>query len=383
MDRNKVVAPLSNTEYSEIFRLLVDGVRDYAIYMLDINGNVESWNAGAERAKQYTAQEIIGKHFSTFYTAEDRVNGKPQRMLDSALADGRVEDEGWRVRKDGTRFWADLIITAIYDDNGVHIGYGKVTRDMTERRMLMDTKEEAMRASTAKSAFLANMSHELRTPLTGIIGYAEMVQEHLTEIGMSDMASDVGKILYSANHLQSIVSDILDLSKIEAGQLELKREKVDLDQLIQEVVGSIQPLALCTQSTLTIHSMREGIELSIDRTRLKQVLYNLLSNAAKFTHAGTITVSANLDETTQPVYALISIADTGVGMSESEAGAVFERFYRSEIHVNQYNQGGTGLGLAICRMLCEAMGGGVTVKSKSGEGSTFTVRLPLTPDNQR
>lgn len=379
MNPKKYIPATAGPEYSEIFRLMVDGVRDYAIYMLDVNGNVESWNAGAERAKQYTAQEIIGRHFSTFYTEEDRANGKPQRLLALALADGRVEDEGWRIRKDGTRFWADVIVTPIYDDSGVHRGYAKVTRDMTERRMLMETREEALRASHAKSAFLANMSHELRTPLTGIIGYGEMVQDHLVELGMTEMAEDVGKILYSAHHLQSIVSDILDLSKIEAGRLELRREEVDLDQVIREVVDSIQPLALITNSPVEIEAGDKNIHLITDRTRLRQVLYNLLANAAKFTHNGTILISAQLDEATQPPQVRISVADTGVGMSESEASSIFERFYRSEVHISQYNQGGTGLGLAICRMLCDAMGGGISVKSVPGKGSKFTVRLPIKP----
>ena len=134
----------SATPDSDIFKLLVDGVRDYAIYKLDVNGYVESWNSGAERAKQYQEHEILGQHFSLFYTPEDRAINKPQTILNLALKQGRIEDEGWRVRKDGSRFWADVIVTALFDSNGTHLGYAKVTRDMTEKRNLTHAREEAL-----------------------------------------------------------------------------------------------------------------------------------------------------------------------------------------------------------------------------------------------
>lgn len=368
---------IDEKENQEIFKLLVDGVRDYAIYMLDVTGHIISWNAGAERAKQYQSKEILGKHFSVFYTPEDRANGKPQRLLNQSKKEGRVEDVGWRVRKDGTRFWADVILTPLYDSTGKHRGFAKVTRDLTERRILMEAKEDADRASQAKSAFLANMSHELRTPLTGIIGYAEMVLENVHDLAVDEVAEDVGKILYSANHLKSVVSDILDVSRIEAGQLELKDEHVELDQLIREVVEGIEPLAMCTHTRLEIATGEPGICLLIDRTRLRQVLYNLLSNAAKFTHDGVIRVKTSINNSQKPAEVSIEVTDTGVGMTESEAASIFDRFYRSEAHISKYNQGGTGLGLAICRMLCEAMGGKIEVMSEVGKGSTFVVVLPV------
>ncbi len=379
--RNLTVSTAS--EAGDTFKLLVEAVKDYAIYMLDVNGYVESWNAGAERAKQYSSEEIIGKHFSVFYTFEDLAIGKPLLLLGIAMRDGRVEDEGWRIRKDGTRFWADVIVTAVYDKAGVHRGFAKVTRDMTERRHLIDSREEALRASSAKSAFLANMSHELRTPLNAIIGYTEMVEDNLRSTGHSDVADDLTKILYSANHLQSVINDILDLSRIEAGQLELKWETVDLNQVVREVIETVQPLASVTKTEIRAIPEHQGIQLTADRTRLKQILYNLLSNAAKFTHNGIISVKVWLDGTETPEVVHMAITDTGVGMAKSEVQNLFQRFYRSEVHVSQYNQGGTGLGLAICRMLCEAMGGHIGVESEVGSGSTFTVTLPKTQLEKR
>jgi len=380
---NRIDLPWKSQHVSdEIFRLLVEGVRDYAIYMLDVNGYIKTWNLGAERAKQYKAQDIVGKHFSVFYTEEDRANNRPQYNLDTALRDGRVEDEGWRVRQDGTRFWADVIITALYDEYKTHIGFAKITRDMSEQRKLKIAREEAITASQAKSAFLANMSHELRTPLTAIIGYTELLLEQVKDQNLLHIAEDVTKIQYSGQHLLSIINDILDLSKIEAGGIELNMSSVDPGALVHRVAEAIEPLAKCNGTSVDV-TVSDGVDVIVtDELRLRQILYNLLSNAAKFTVNGRISVTVSPSSghdrhSFEPVDAIkIEISDTGIGMSAEHAASIFERFYRVETHAMEFNKGGTGLGLAISRMFSEALGGSISVESTEGVGSTFTLLFP-------
>jgi signal transduction histidine kinase len=282
-----------------------------------------------------------------------------------------VEDEGWRMRKDGTRFWADVILTPLFTDGRQLRGFAKVTRDMTEKRIIMDRMEEALSASRAKSAFLANMSHELRTPLNAIIGYAEMLDEQIRETS-PELSHDMSKIIYSSRHLLSIISDVLDLSKIEAGHLDLKFESVDVVELINEVVASAKPLADKNGNSVHVSTVAGTIIVESDPLRLRQVLYNLFSNAAKFTQNGRIDLSATVYKGELE----IQITDTGIGMTESQANRIFNMFYRVDVKDQPEGQGGTGLGLAISRLLCEAMGGTISVTSVQGKGSTFTIRLP-------
>lgn len=360
-----------------IYKLLVSSVRDYAIFLLDQKGTVRTWNTGAQNTKLYAPEEIIGKNFSIFYTPEDLAMDLPAKLLKIALEKGRVEDEGWRVRKDGTRFWADVVLTALYDDQGQHLGFAKVTRDLTEKRDLVRQREEALHASTAKSAFLANMSHELRTPLTAIIGYAEMIEELSADLDPETVKEHVGKILYSGRHLMSIISDILDLSKVEAGRLDLHFCDGDLSHLLRELLDNLTPLAECNHNKFELALPADMPLLHTDHTRLRQILYNLISNAAKFTHNGTIRVTAHLEECNRADYVTIAVADTGVGLSPDELAIIFDRFGQVEAHVPKYNRGGTGLGLAICKMLVSALGGTISAESVQGQGSTFRVCLPL------
>jgi PAS domain S-box-containing protein len=368
-----------NEETTPIYKLLVSSVRDYAIFLLDREGYVVTWNAGAEAAKLYTTEEIVGQHFSVFYTPEDRAAGLPAKLLGIAIEEGRVEDEGWRVRKNGSRFWADVVLTTLYDDTGKHIGFAKVTRDLTEKRHLVREREEAMQASSAKSAFLANMSHELRTPLTAIIGYAEMLDEQADEISPEDLRQHVGRILYSGRHLLSIISDILDLSKIEADHLELVYSTVNVEELLAELVDNITSLARCKGNTINVVIQQDLPTIFVDRLRLRQILYNLFSNAVKFTQDGQISAEAHTENSDGTERISITIRDTGVGMTPEEAAIVFDRFRQVEAHKSTVNQGGTGLGLTICKLLAEAMGGDISVVSAPGEGSAFTVRLLADP----
>ena len=242
-------------ESDEHLRLLVNSVRDYAILMLDPSGQVASWNQGAERIKGYNANEIVGRHFSCFYPPEDVQNGKPEHELQRAIAEGRYEEEGWRIRKGGSRFWADVVITALKDGTGKLRGFSKITRDASERkkaqlqieqqnRELELRNREVERATKLKSKFLATMSHELRTPLNAIVGFSELLAEETAGELNDKQKRFVGHIKQGSAHLLQLINDILDLSKIEAGQLELRCEDFQVKDALPEVLSTIRPLAM-------------------------------------------------------------------------------------------------------------------------------------------
>ena len=408
-------------ESEERFRLLVQGVRDYAIFMLDSNGNVASWNEGAERINGYTAAEINGRHFSTFYPEEDVKNGKPRMELEIASATGKYEEEGWRVRKDGTRFWASVVITAIRRDGEV-IGYSKVTRDLTERRAAQlraiedarrvameeaarraaedrtkelhmlsgelrkqahelelrthdaeQARERADEANRAKSQFLAAMSHELRTPLNAIGGYAELLDMGIAGPVTPQQHDHLERIRRSQLHLLGIINDILNFSRIEAGQLTYELERVPIYQTITSVAAMIEPQADQKGVRFEFTDCPHNVAAIADRAKLEQVLLNLLSNALKFTDpGGSIVLSCRWNDKRR--IALV-VRDTGVGIPVDQLEAIFEPFVQVGRTLTQTREG-TGLGLAISRDLARGMHGDITVASTVGEGSEFVVTLP-------
>ena len=358
------------------YRLLVDSVRDYAIFALDTTGHVLSWNAGAERFKGWKAHEIIGQHFSVFYPMEDR--WKPPRELEIATETGRFEEEGWRVRKDGSRFWANVVITALRDKNGELVGFAKVTRDLTERRLaeqrrLDDARRVAIaeEANRAKASFLAAMSHELRTPLNAIAGYADLL---LTGIGgkVSEQHREyLQRIRGSQQHLLAIINDILNFSRIEAGQLKYEVARVSLADVVGVVVPMVEPQAAAKQ--LTIEREADPLALAAaDQPKVEQVLLNLLSNAVKFTLPdGKIVIAC----TVAGDKVVMSVRDTGVGIAPADLTAIFQPFVQVGRSLTSPHEG-TGLGLAISSDLADGMGGHLDVESTVGEGSIFTLTLP-------
>lgn len=504
---------------SEPFRLLLEGVRDYAIYFLEPDGTVASWNAGAEGMTGYPAEEIVGGHFSRFFPPEEVAAGRPAEELRAAAESGRIEREGWRLRKDGSRFWANSVLSALHDKAGGLRGFARVTRDATgqkrareERERLIEAMEaqrrlfemvldhapagiaifdgaslrikwanatfrqrlddpwrsadvtgmrlhellsgveetgiaelfrqvagsrkphfdpefevlrpgrdpsylrfsllpliaqsddppdlmvlltdvtdfvearqrlaavnreleqrnrEVERANRLKSEFLASMSHELRTPLHTIIGFSDLLakgdlnprQKRQTE-----------RIQQGARHLLMLIGDILDLSKIEAGRLELRPETFVAHMALTEVLATIVPLGDAKQIRI-VDEVAPDLVLRADRVRFKQILYNLLSNAVKFTPKGGGVSVASAAEGDQ---AEISVTDTGVGIPKEEQKAIFDEFHQVGVTTKGVREG-TGLGLAITRRLVKLHGGTIGVESEPGQGSRFTFRLPLRP----
>ncbi|HEU4630294.1 MAG TPA: PAS domain-containing sensor histidine kinase, partial [Gemmatimonadaceae bacterium] len=366
-------------ESEERFRLLVTTVRDYGIFMLDPEGCVASWNEGAQRIKGYTAEEIVGRHFSVFYPEDKVADGFPQYELEVAAREGRFEDEGWRIRKDGTRFWANVIITALRNEAGQLVGFAKVTRDLTERRAaeeqrLADARRlaAAEAANRAKAEFLAAMSHELRTPLNAIGGYTELLTEGLYGPLSDEQRDALQRIRRSQQHLLTIITDLLNYSRIEAGQLTYDIAPVSVVAMLNTVATMIEPQALRKGVTLEHGPCPPQIVARVDRARTEQILLNLLSNAVKFTPAGgRITVScSSLGERV-----VMRVRDTGPGVPPDKLEAIFEPFVQLGRTLNSAHEG-TGLGLAISRDLARAMGGDLTAASATGAGTTFSLVLP-------
>ncbi len=320
--------------------------------------------------------------------SEEPLRGTPVDLLFRGGVDLRAAvatpREVEAIRADGSTFPGDLTVAPLAGADGEQLL--AILRDISTRkdaeRAIAEARDRALEASRAKSGFLANMSHELRTPLNAILGYGEMIAEELQGTDLPGVEDDVGRILAAGRHLLGLINDILDLSKIEAGKLILEREPVRLDELIEGVVSTVGPLVSRKDNTLVVD---RGPDLGMivgDRTRLRQVLFNLLSNASKFTEGGTVTFRARREVVTGASDVVVfEVEDTGIGIPEDQQERVFAEFVQADGSTTR-KYGGTGLGLAITRRLCQLMGGSVSLRSTVGVGSTFTIRLPYAPNAQ-
>ncbi|MET0790224.1 MAG: PAS domain S-box protein [Polyangiaceae bacterium] len=400
-ERRRAEEELRSSE--ERLRLLIDSVQDYAIFILDPTGHVATWNPGATRLKGYEAAEIVGSHFSRFYPEEDILAGKCEMELEGATRLGRFEDEGWRIRKDGSRFWANVVITAIRNRDDALVGFAKVTRDLTERKqreeerltlarteearrlaelneerarsmaeVLREARDRAEEATRIKDEFLATVSHELRTPLNAILGWSRMLSGGTLEPDKATHAVEI--IIRNALAQNHIIDDLLDVSRIIAGQLRLDVELVDVHSVINAAIDVVRPAADAKGIVLeAIPSSAVGA-IRGDAGRLQQVLWNLLSNAVKFTPRGG-RVSVSLERKDSAVE--VAVSDTGNGIAPEFLRYVFDRFAQQEGSSSR-KTGGLGLGLAIVKHLVELHGGTVEAHSKGiGAGSTFVLRLPV------
>jgi PAS domain S-box-containing protein len=361
----------------ERFKLLVESVRDYAIFMLDPEGHIVSWNAGAERIKGYTEDEIVGRHFSAFYPPEDVESGKPERELVLARQFGRIEDEGWRVRKDGSVFWANVVITALHDSTGSLRGFAKVTRDLTERLAREEAERRAVlhkETSRQKDEFLAIVSHELRTPLNVVIGQAAMLRSGTLT---PDQADRAWNSLQRNLALQAqIIEDLLDVSRVVTGKLSLEEEPIEVRRLLEDALEEITPLAMSKGLQLALAAPDAPVAIVGDAIRLRQVLTNLLGNAVKFTPGGgRVAVDARVEDG----WVIIRVTDTGIGIDPDFLSQVFDRFTQADT-TSRREFTGLGLGLAIVRELVMRHGGRISAHSGGrGKGSTFEIRLPIVP----
>ena len=354
----------------ERFRLLVEGVKDYAIFMLDPGGHIVSWNLGAQKNKGYEASEIIGQHFSRFYPPEVAASGWPEQELRNALRDGRFEDEGWRIRKDGSRFWASVVITALHDATGRHRGFAKVTRDLTERRRVTALEDEGRRVTN----FLAMLGHELRNPLAPISNALELLKREKTESAAVVHTRDI--IGRQLRQMTRLVDDLLDVGRITSGKIQLENKPVRLRDAIAEAIEAVRPLIDGKSQTLHLQAQDADPWIAGDSARVIQIVSNLVHNAAKFTgNGGNIHVS--LSRTAAD--ADISVRDDGPGIPPQDLQRIFDLFVQGEQNLAR-TQGGLGLGLSLVQQLTTLHGGRVSAFStgRPGEGSEFVVQFPTT-----
>jgi PAS domain S-box-containing protein len=379
-DDNDALDALPNRELA--FRLLVDAVQDYAIFLLSTEGRVLTWNRGAERIKGYSAAEIIGQHFSLFYTPEERAAGRPMMLLGQAADRGRFEDEGWRVRKDGTWFWADVIVTALYDSNGVPYAYAKVTRDLTERRAAEEQRRQLLAEQRARAAaeealiarerFLSIASHELKTPVASLRLSAEALLHARGADRLDDERLTIGleRILTSSHRLGALVEELLDISRLTAGVLPIHPVAIDLVDLASEVIDRFVDAGGGDRIRLVADS---PVVIEADPSRVDQVLTNLIDNALKYSEPPS-EVEVTISE--RPDVVEIAVADRGMGIDDVTASRMFEAFGRGDAvdHV-----AGLGLGLHIAQQVVDLHGGAITAASRTdGAGAIVTVQLPRT-----
>jgi PAS domain S-box-containing protein len=363
------VAPERATgERDDLFRLLVESVRDYAIFALDPLGRVATWNASAQNMKGYAREEILGQDFSVFYPPDAVARGWPQLELALARERGRFEDEGWRVRKDGTRFWANVVIAPMMDAQQRLRGFAKVTRDLTTRRQV----EELERTERRMNEFLAMLAHELRNPLAPIRSALDVLERKPRDPEVSHWAHAV--IDRQTRQLSRLVDDLLDVSRITRGKIALNWEIVDLRESIEQVAEALRPMIRMRRQTLELALPNARLPVRVDATRLEQVIANLLGNANKYTQDGgriCIKAAAIGD------IASVTVSDNGLGMSADLIPRVFDLFVQGERGLDRRG-GGLGVGLTLAKRLTQLLHGSLTASSAGpGLGSEFTLDLPI------
>lgn len=374
----------------ERYNRMVAEVEDYVIILLDVNGYIQNWNKGAQKIKGYSADEIIGKHFSLFYSEEDNKNGVPDRLLQDAAAHGKSLHEGWRRRKDGSSFWGSVVLTAVHGDDGSVLGFTKVTRDLTEKKQseeqlratsvtLEQKNKELERINEELSSFAYISSHDLQEPLRKIQTFSDRIME-MEYANLSEKGKDYFKRMQAgASRMQKLIRDILAYSRTTTS--EKKLELTDLNELLNHAKSELEVM---------IHEKRAVIEsdvlpsIKVIPFQVQQLFNNLLNNAMKFSKPSIpprIVVKSEIvsgEGTRFPLsakeYCHISIRDNGIGFEPEYSKKIFEVFQR--LH-GRHEYGGTGIGLAICKKIVENHNGSIFAESSPGEGATFHILLPI------
>lgn len=355
-----------------MFHLLMENVKDFAIFMLDPEGRILSWNRGAERILGYKEPEIIGQPFGLIFTPEDVQRKRPEYELQTARETGRAEDERWHIRKDGSRLWASGVVTPLVNEGGDLQGFAKILRDITERKL---AEERLAEANQRKDEFLAMLAHELRNPLAPILNVMQIFKREGD--GQKHLKEATGMVERALGRIVRIVDDLLDVSRITRGKIQLRKERLSLQTAVQQAVESVRPFIESRKHQLSVSLPPEAIWLEADPVRIEQVLVNLLNNAAKYTEpGGKIWLTAERLGND----CVLTIKDTGIGISPEMLPRIFELFVQADKSLDRA-QGGLGIGLTLVKNLVQMHGGAVEAHSGGvGEGSEFMVRLRAVPE---
>jgi PAS domain S-box-containing protein len=372
-DRGATTAQVAASRSTlEQFRWLVLGVRDYAIFLLDRTGHVSTWNSGAEAIKGYTAEEIVGQHFSRFYTDEDRAIDHPAAELEIAARVGRHEEEGWRVRKDGTQFWANVVLNAVRDDQGELLGFAKVTRDLTERR----ASDDALRAANQRLArtnreldrFAAVAAHDLQEPLRTVAGFAEILAERHVD-GLDERGrAFLGHISAGVDRMQRLVDDLLGYAK--AAEAVPAARSIGLEAATTTVLAELSATIGARDAELVVE-LAPGVAVRAHARDVEAALRNLISNAVKFADRKRPVVIVRATTVEHDVR--VEVVDNGIGVDPEDRPRLFRPFQRLQ---SAAEYPGSGLGLAIAQRVVERNGGAIGVDSVVGRGSCFWFQLP-------
>ncbi|MEX2215546.1 MAG: DAHL domain-containing protein [Phycisphaeraceae bacterium] len=414
---DRVALRTAELEHTLTLQRAILNSADCTIISTGTDGTILSFNTAAERLLGYTAGEMIGLTTPTRYHDEQEMARRADQLSDELSSPispgfevfvarprrGAIEEREWTfISKEGVRIPVAQTVTALRDSDGHVTGFLGIANDITLRQQaeadLRKAKEEAEHANQTKSQFLANMSHELRTPMNAIIGFSEILREDAEEEGREKDVEDLQRIQAAGKHLLGLINDVLDLSKVEAGMMDLYLEDFEIATLVRDVAMTVRPLIEKKSNELAVQCPAEIGVMHADLTRTRQILFNLLSNAAKFTESGSITIRVRRDairwaapDADVPVDAeglrgpatapqvrnvvIFEVIDSGIGMTDEQLKKLFQPFSQADGSTTR-KYGGTGLGLMLCRSFCEMMDGEITVSSDAGAGTTFTVTLP-------
>jgi PAS domain S-box-containing protein len=369
---------VSSQEMGERFDLLVTDAKEYAVFLIGPTGHLLCWNAGAESIFGYHSNEIIGQHFSRFFSAEDIVTGRPEFELKTALADGRADSTCWQVRSDGTRFWCHVAVTALLGENKQVRSFARVIHDLTDSEAVNAQRKRAddlADANRSKEEFMALLSHELRNPLSPILNALNILRQMKTNDPIIEQAGNI--IDRQIGVMVRLVDDLLDISRITNGKLRLTKEHVELRVVVNHAAEAARPFITARQHEFSVWLPAKPIWIEADPARMEQVVVNLLNNAAKYTDTGglvQLTVNCEEDE------AVIRVRDNGAGISSEMLPHIFELFTQVDGSLGR-SYGGLGIGLALACSLVEMHGGRLQAFSPGlGKGCEFTIRLPLIPE---
>lgn len=368
----------------ETYRLMVARVKDYAIFLIDPSGHIMTWNEGAKQTKGYSEEEIIGKHFSVFYTKKDLEDGKPARELIIATQTGKYEEEGWRVKKDGSVFWANIVLTAVFNHEKKLIGFAKVTRDLSERKEserelkhsrdqyrkltaeLRKINEELSYTNRELEQFTSIVSHDLQEPVRTVKSFLQLIQMKLETREYDNLVIYVNKAIEASNRMREMIQNLLSYSQLT--KEEITERSIDVRELISLSLQNLKAAIDVAKAEIIIETEIETIQG--DPVQLVQLIQNLVSNALKFTNQPSPSIRINCKMENQHVK--FSVTDNGIGIDRSDSEKIFEIFRR--LHTKT-EYPGTGIGLAICKKIVDRHKGRIWPESEPGKGTTFHFTL--------